>query len=515
MTTKLTLNVPLNRVEGDLEVKATIEDNVCQEARCVGTMFRGFERILEGRGPLDGLVITPRICGICSTGHLTAAAKALEALAGVRPPAKAVMIRNVALMTEHLQSDLRQSIMTFAVDFTNEAYSDNPLYEEATRRYSTFKGTSFLEVLRESKRILELVAIVGGQWPHSTFMVPGGITSLPAESDLRQCQLLLRHYREWYERQILGCSLERWLAVEDADQLEAWLEEAPAHRDSEVGFLIRYGRSIGLDGIGQGPQGFLSVGSLELPQGTEVRGRRPGTGHLVPPGFANAAAEARAFDQAGITEHVAASWFKGEPGGIHPSEGTTIPYATGDEGSAYSWCKAPRYEGEIAETGPLAEAVIAGHPLFCDLVRRNGASALTRQLARLVRPVELMPAMHQWLSESLRGDGGYRNPGSFVEGEGIGLTHASRGALGHWIRLKDSRIDHYQIITPTAWNASPRDTEGVAGPMEQALQGTPVANPDVPIELGHVIRSFDPCLVCTVHRLDRAGRTLTSRRLEI
>lgn len=499
MSTKLSLDIPLNRVEGDLEIKVDLDDNRCTDAWCKGTMFRGFERIMVGRGPLDGLVITPRICGICSTSHLTAAVRALEDLAGITPPAKAVTLRNVALMAEHLQSDVRQSILTFAVDFTNAVYSDLPLFESARRRYSAFEGSSFLDVIKESKKVVEIVALIGGQWPHSSFMVPGGIASLPADTDILQCHLLLERYRRWYELRVLGCTLDRWQEVTSEARLESWLEESEAHRESEVGFLLRYGRSIGLDTIGVGTGTFLSYGTLELPQGTAVKGFGPGP-DLIPSGFTDAEG-GHEFSQHHVEEHISHSWFSGQEGGTHPSKGETNPYATGSEGRAYSWAKAPRYNDSPAETGPLAEAIVSGQPLFRDLMTKQGPSALLRQLARLLRPVSLMPSMKTWLTEAQIAGKSYLRPEEIETGEGVGLVHASRGALGHWMKLEGGQISHYQIITPTAWNASPRDSNEVRGPVEAALLGTAVRDTDDPVELGHVVRSFDPCLVCTVHAL--------------
>jgi hydrogenase large subunit len=154
------------------------------------------------------------------------------------------------------------------------------------------------------------------------------------------------------------------------------------------------------------------------------------------------------------------------------------------------------------ETGPLAEAVIDGRPLFVDIVAGGETSALSRQLARLVRPTTLFPAMETWLEELLANPGapivvgdGRRVP----DGEGAGLLQAARGALGHWVSIADGRIARYQVITPTAWNGSPRDAQGVRGAWEEAVVGISVADPAHPIEAGYVVRSFDPCLVCAVH----------------
>lgn len=186
----------------------------------------------------------------------------------------------------------------------------------------------------------------------------------------------------------------------------------------------------------------------------------------------------------------------------------TIPLATGADGKKYSWSKAPRYADLPAETGPLAERIVAGDPLFLDLCKRDGVNLLVRQLARLTRPATLLAAMETWLAEMAAqpGQDYYAPVQELREGSGFGLVQAARGALGHWVELKDGRITHYQIITPTAWNGSPRDGAGVRGPWEEALIGTPIADSGNPVEAGHVIRSFDPCLVCTVHVVG-AGRT--------
>lgn len=506
------MNVPLNRVEGDLELRVDLEDGVVMDAWCSGVMYRGFERIMVGRDALDGLVITPRICGICTTSHLTAASKALDMIAGVTPPPDGIRIRNLALMTEKIQSDMRHGFLMFAVDFANPRYKDSPLFDEAVRRYEPFKGKTVIEVIRETKKILGIIAIVGGQWPHSSYMVPGGIASVPSPGDLLQCRLLLMQYRKWYERRILGCSIERWLEVKSASDLEAWLEERDEHREGELGFYIRFAQEIGLGRIGSGHDTYVSYGAFDLPEGTEVQGLIDQE-RLIPSGFARGA-QSYAFDQGNVVEHVAYSWFEDHEGARHPFKGVTRAYATGYEGKKYSWAKAPRYDGVPAETGPLAEMIIAKRPLFLDLVKQGGPSVFSRELARLVRPTILIPAMEIWISKTTADGNFYVSPGEIVEGEGFGLTEVTRGACGHWVRITDSLIDHYQIITPTAWNASPRDTNGTRGPIEEALIGTKIKDISNPVELGHVVRSFDACLVCAVHAVSR-GESLGYTRLGV
>jgi Ni,Fe-hydrogenase I large subunit len=501
MTERVTLNIPLNRVEGDLDVRVDVAGGVVVDAWCAGTMYRGFERILAGRGALDGLVITPRICGICSTGHLTAAARALDMLAGATLPPNAVRARNVALMTEHVQSDVRQSVLMFAADFAHRGYHAHPLFEEAVRRYEPFKGESVVEVIRETKRVLEVVALIGGQWPHSSFMVPGGVVSAPGAGDWLQCGQIVNQYRHWYERRILGCTLERWADVRSAADLDAWLDERPDHRNGDLGFILRFARTAGLARLGRGHGRFISFGALDLPLDTQVRAPDGGE-RLVAAGFA-LGADVRPFSQQHIAEYVTHSWYLGDDYGRHPLQGDTRPYASGDEGERYSWSKAPRYDGHPAETGPLAEMLIGGHALIRDLLARDGPNVLLRVLARLIRPAILLPAMETWLQEAPTGGELYNPPGEIVAGEGYGLTQVTRGALGHWVRIENGRIAHYQIITPTAWNASPRDAAGTRGPIEEALIGAPVPDVDNPLAVEHVVRSFDPCLVCTVHALRR------------
>ena len=499
---RIVRNLPFNRVEGDLEVSIEVDDGVVVDAWSAGTLYRGFENLMKGRGALDGLVMTPRICGICSTTHLYAAVRALDAIAGVVPPDNAVRVRNVALMIEHMQSDVRQSVLMFMADFANAAHAGHPLHEEAMRRYAPAAGSSAIDVIRETKRLLEAVAILGGQWPHSSFMVPGGVAFAPSQANLLQCRQIVGAYRAWYARRILGCTLERWREVDSAAALDAWLDESAAHRDGEIGFLLRFGRAAGLDAIGAGPGNFLSYGSLDLPQQTAVAGA---AGHLVGAGFALGAEVAR-FDAAHIAEDVAHAWYR-DRGTLHPAAGETEPYASGQAGRAYSWIKAPRYDGQVVETGPLAEAVIDGRPLFADLIGAGKASALVRQLARLTRPATLLPAVETWLQELLEAPGApvLAGDGHVPDGEGAGLIEAARGALGHWVSVEHGRITRYQIITPTAWNGSPRDGAGRRGAWEEAMIGTKVADPENPIEAGYVVRSFDPCLVCAVHTVRRRG----------
>ena len=456
-----------------------------------------------GRAALDGLVITPRICGICSLTHLNAAAEALDAISGILPPDNARRLRNVALMAETVQNDLRHNTLMFMVDFAqHEAYHDARFFKDALFRYDPMKGRIAHEVIKESIKLPQIIAIIGGQWPHTSFMVPGGVASFPDTTRLLQCKMIVKHIRAWYEEMILGCSIETWQQVKSLSDLDNWLAESFEHRESELGFLIHCLRESNAAGLGGGPNRYLSYGNCTLPVDTAVDGTND---RFIPAGFAEGV-KIHPFTQTLIREDTSHSWFQQESAPQHPANGKTIP---GEEAgirtaNAYSWVKAPRYDGKVVETGPLAEMIVSRNPLFLDLVQQ-GSNVLARQLARITRPARFLPVMSTWLDElvSRSTESFYTRVDRIPDGEGAGLIHAARGALGHWVKVVDGRIAQYQIITPTAWNGSPRDGNGNRGAWEQALLGTAVKNPNDPMEAGHIIRSFDPCMVCAVHTVKK------------
>ena len=245
---------------------------------------------------------------------------------------------------------------------------------------------------------------------------------------------------------------------------------------------------------------------MSIPEGSTVQSRT-NTPTLVPAGFIEGQKK-HIFSHKKITEHVAYSWYEDYPDGLHPSKGITAPYFPEHKSHKYSWSKAPRYDSKPAETGPLAEMIMTENPLFTDLLNEQKPNVFIRQLARILRPTELLPALDTWLKELNQAGEFYRKSDKLDDGQGVGLIHASRGALGHWVQIKNGKISHYQIVTPTAWHSSPRDTNGIRGEWEEALVGTVIKDPDHPIELGHIVRSYDACLVCAVHAIqNRAGRS--------
>ncbi|BDI03163.1 nickel-dependent hydrogenase large subunit [Sphaerotilus microaerophilus] len=219
---RIELNVDLNRVEGDLSVQVMLEDGVVVEARTAGTMYRGFEQILLGRAPRDAMVITPRVCGICGTAHLYAAVLALEQIWGTPVPPNATRIRNLCLFAEGLQNDLRQTFLFFTPDFCHPRYAPHPLHDAMMRAFEPFKGEVYRETLAMTRRVLEIVAHFGGQWPHSSYMLPGGVVTPPDTRRLIACRAVLDELQRWYEQRVVGARLEDWLALDSADALFAW-----------------------------------------------------------------------------------------------------------------------------------------------------------------------------------------------------------------------------------------------------------------------------------------------------
>ena len=232
------------------------------------------------------------------------------------------------------------------------------------------------------------------------------------------------------------------------------------------------------------------------------------------------------FDHLRVAEDTAHSFYEGS-GLLHPWDGVTNPIdpEVGKSQDKYSWAKSPRYnvegQGHVPlETGPLARRMAAAAPgaaghqdddgLFLDMYNKIGPSVMVRQLARMHEGPKYYKWCRQWLDDLDLAESFYTKPVEHASGKGFGSTEAARGSLSDWIVLEDGKIENYQVVTPTAWNIGPRDGEGALGPIEQALVGSPIVDTSDPVELGHVARSFDSCLVCTVHAYDgKTGKELS------
>jgi hydrogenase large subunit len=466
---------PFNRVEGDLEISLDVEHGEVRAARVNSPLFRGFEQLLVGRVPQDALVIVPRICGICSVAQSAAAAKALAALSGVEAPHNGRLAGQLIQATENLADHLTHFYLFFMPDFTRAAYAGHGWHAAVQTRFAATKGTAAPAALQARGNFLKLMGFLAGRWPHSLALQPGGTTKAMTAAERVRILALLRDFRSFLETTLLGDSLEAFAAL----RTEAALREWAAGRAGDFAFFLNLAFGLGLEQVGRAADHFLSYGAY-------------GT---LPPGRWSPETGREDLDSNLITEDVCHAWLIGRSA-LPPAQGETNVDA--DKAEAYTWCKAPRYGGQIAETGALARQMVAGQPLVHDLVQRHGGSVIARMVARMIELVSILPAMEQWVRDIVLDEPFYLAADLPDLGQGVGLVEAARGSLGHWLSVKDGCIERYQIIAPTTWNFSPRDATGQAGPLEQALVGLPSGESTLPT-LQHVVRSFDPCMVCTVH----------------
>lgn len=398
----ITVMDPVTRIEGHLKVEVAIDwvrgHNEVVDAHCSGTLFRGFETILQGRAPTDAPVITERICGVCPVSHGLASTLALEKAAGKTPPANARILRNLVLGANYIQSHILHFYLLAALDYVRGPQTAPwaPAWDMDMRSDPRLANLipHFVQSLEARRRAHEMAAIFGGRMPLPPTYIAGGFTSTPSADRITRFRAHLRWLIDFI----------RNVYLPDVQALAAVYDD--------------------YIGIGAGPRNLLAFGVFDL--------NDAGSSKLLRRGYVdNAATTVNTVNTGAITEAVTYSWYADSTGNLNPAAGRTTP--------VYS-----RY------TTPAA-------------------------------------------------------------GSGIGLTEAPRGALGHWVTISGGKLARYQVLTPTCWNASPRDDRGIAGPIEQALLGTPVMDPTRPIEALRVIHSFDPCLSCAVHVMRPDGKPVVLR----
>jgi hydrogenase large subunit len=497
---------PITRIEGHLKIETVVEDGVVKEARSTGSLFRGLELILRGRDPRDAQVIVHRICGVCPQSHGVAAALSLDSAFGIgdKIPPNARIIRNL-IQGAHVAQDHVLHFYHLAaldyVDITDVAKYDGKSSELNSVRDFISRGelgpfvpryegdyrlppevnqqatAHYLEALEIRRIGHEMVGTFSGKIPHSVGIVPGGVTATPTVDMIMSFLWKLRRLQDFI----------------DNTYIPDVLAVAGAYPDYCE--------------IGVGCQNLLSYGAYDL-EGEEpdltVRKR------LFAQGVTSADLKPGKLDINKISENVRHSWYQDSSSGRHPAQGETIPEYHKEE--AYSWVKAPRYEGKVYEVGPLARVAVTyvhGDPVMKKLVDSALAqlkappsalfSVMGRHLARALSAKFIADNMEKWLLELKPGEPTFVDYTIPEESMGVGLTDASRGALGHWIEIKERKIANYQCVVPTTWNASPRDDDGNPGPIEQAITGTRIKDKNNPFEIVRIVRSFDPCLACAIH----------------
>lgn len=466
---------PFNRVEGDLEVSLDLAEGRVRSAYVNAPLYRGFERMLEGKAASDALTLTPRICGICSISQSAAAARALAAAQGITPTPQGARMAALIHAVENASDHLTHFHLFFMPDFTREAYAAHAWHGRVVERFTAMAGSAQRRAVEARADLMHILGLMAGKWPHTLAIQPGGVTRTPTQRDKLRIQTSLRAHRRYLETTLYGGRLEDFAGLQSTEALIGWSR-------GDVGLFLEVAADLGLSVMGRGAGRYLSFGAYPLEEGF---------------GFARGvwAGGLQGLDTALIREDLSHAWMLGEA--AHPSRGQTFPDQDMRE-AAYSWCKAPRFGGQPMETGALARQVIDAHPLARDLAVQGGV--LARVAGRLLELARTQILMEQ-LADGIAPEAAFMAQGKAAEsGEGEGLVEAARGALGHWLRLEKGRIASYQIIAPTTWNFSPRDGAGVPGPLEAALQGAVVQEGETtPLSVQHIVRSFDPCMVCTVH----------------
>jgi len=561
---------PVTRIEGHLRIEAQVEDGVVKDAWASSTMFRGIEIILKGRDPRDAWAFTQRICGVCTTVHAITSIRAVENAIGATPPPNAELVRNLVMSAQLVQDHVIHFYHLHALDWVDivsalsadparssalaESISDwprtSPRYFAAVKNRLTSLAQSgrlgpfanaywghpayrlppeanlmavahYLEALDWQRDFIKIHAILGGKNPHPQSFLVGGM-AVPVDPN-EQSSLNMGSLEK-----IRGLIREAQALVSKV-YIPDVLAVAPFYAD-----WAGHGATAG---------NYLAYG--EYPETADATSPK-----LLPTGIIRARDLSRieALDPGKISEYVTHSWYSydgGDQAGRHPSQGETTPDYTGpkppyeflDVEGKYSWLKAPRYDGLPMEVGPLARVLVAygsGRPKVKALVDRVlatlgvGAAALHSTLGRIAaRAIEtqvIVDEMEDWVDAlaANMGAGDLRicdndrwDPSTWPdECTGAGFHEAPRGALGHWVHIRDGRIANYQCVVPSTWNAGPRDAGQSRGPYEQAIIGTPVANPEQPLEILRTIHSFDPCMACGVHVVDTRGRRLAEVKVQ-
>lgn len=296
-----------------------------------------------------------------------------------------------------------------------------------------------------------MLAVLGGKVPHNHGIFVGGVTTTATADKVIKMKSILHKIRQFIVEKMLPD------AYAIAQHYSDYYNIGGGYRN-----FLSYGCFCGYKEFGT-----LYVNPMVYIQGKEST-----------------------FNPGKITEEINYSWYVGKKDEYKPME--IITDEDMDKNKAYSWVKAPRYNGLPCEVGPLARQWLSGD-------YRNGISTMDRIIARALEAkkiAEIIDVLLENLNPGISLQKEYAMP---VSSEGAGLIDTTRGALGHWLKIENGTISFYQIITPSAWNLSTRGNNDIKGTAEQALIGTNIQSLENPVELGRIIRAFDPCISCATH----------------
>jgi len=559
---------PITRIEGHLRVEIEVNNGIITDAFSSGTMVRGIETILKGRDPRDAWAFVGRVCGVCTSTHSLTSVRTVENALGISVPPNAELIRNLMAQALYIQDHVVHFYVLHALDWVDVVSALKASPAETSRiaqSISAWPKSSvgyFTDIQKRFKNFVEsgqLGIFANGYWGHSAYKLPAEVNLLAVAHYLEalewQKELVKVHTifggKNPHPNYLVGgvpCSIN----IEEANAVNAerlamvgkLFEDAKTFVDQvyipDLLAIAGYYKSD-WGAIGGGLSNYMSFGDFPMNGYNNPESFKMPRGVILNRDLSKIH-EIKADDPTQIQEYVNNSWYdysKGDKTGLHPWEGETKlnytgpkpPYDHLDVTKKYSWVKTPRWKGYPMEVGPLARMLVgyaSGRADYKEVI--EGAlkaldvpvGALFSTLGRTAaRGLETkltcgwaMESYQQLLANIKNGDSRTQNnvkwePSSWpATAKGIGMVEAPRGALSHFIVIQDKKIENYQLVVPTTWNASPRDVEGKRSAYEQSLIGTPVADPKVPLEVLRTIHSFDPCLACAVHVYDENGTTI-------
>jgi [NiFe] hydrogenase large subunit/hydrogenase large subunit len=562
---------PITRIEGHLRIEAQTENGRITNAWATSTQFRGIEIIMEGRDPRDAWAFTQRICGVCTVVHAVASCRAVEDALGITIPANANLIRNLVHGMQFIQDHVIHFYHLHALDWVDvvSALKADPAgTARIAKSISPWPNNSETHFKAVQDRIKSFVAggqlgiFANGYWGHPAYKLPPEVNLLAVAHYLEaldwQRDVIRLHTifggKNPHPNFLVGgmaCAINLddtgTINAEKLVDIQAMIVRARAFVEQVYwpDLLAIAGYYKDWAAIGGGVPHFLAVG--EFPEG----GVNDVDRLYFPRGIIlnRDLSKVHPYDHKLVKEYITSSWYeysKGDAEGLHPYEGETKPKYTGpqppweflQDQEKYTWMKAPRYEGRPMQVGPLARMLVgyaSGHEeirtIIGEALTRLAVgpaalySTLGRVAARGAETVLLARRMERWYNSLIEriksGDTATFNgtkwePSSWpAQSEGYGYLDAPRGALGHWVQIRDGKISRYQCVVPSTWNCSPRDAQGQMGPYESSLvDNHPLAIPDQPLEILRTIHSFDPCMACGVHVLDATGAPIVQVKVQ-
>jgi hydrogenase large subunit len=453
------------RIEGHLTVKVLLEGKKVVDAFVSGTMYRGIELLMQDRTITDATFLASRVCGVCSLPHTLASISAAERALNIAPPPMALISRNLSTYAYLIYDHILHCCILAGCDYA----PPNGVIEDL----KWGEGKVFLQGLKMQRKALEALAIFGGKFPHTSAIIVGGVTTNLDSQKLFAFASRLDEVRKWVMN----------IMIPTFDKLYEKYSSNLISGEREAN-LITYGVFEDLS---------LDPKKRVLKPGVVIGGR------LVATDLFN---EIEPY----IQEDAAYTYQDEE----------NISKLT--ECKKYSYVKAPRYRGYVMETGPLArlwvEALQKGKVKVDTIEWKppHKPNTLERVYARAFETAFLCDKVFEEIDKAFEilkkpSELSMWTPWEEVKGRisGAGLVEAARGALGHWLEAEGFIVKSYRIISPTTWNASPRDRHGRRGAMEEALINTEISSDNPVIDIARVVRAFDPCMACAVHVIALKG----------